>query len=183
MSDSPQQRRFETLVMPHLDAAYNLARWLVRSEADADDVLQEASLKAYRFLEQCRAEDAKGWFLAITRNAAYSWLRNKRPQELVLSVGAEGELAELAADPATPESLILDGEINRRLEEAIGALPVPFREVVVLREQEELSYKEIAALMGVPIGTVMSRLARGRALLARGLGRALPSPEQGRLKA
>jgi len=100
-----------------------------------------------------------------------------------LSVGAEGELAELAADPATPESLILDGEINRRLEEAIGALPVPFREVVVLREQEELSYKEIAALMGVPIGTVMSRLARGRALLARGLGRALPSPEQGRLKA
>ena len=173
------QRRFETLVMPHIDAAYNLARWLTRSDADAEDVVQEACLKAFRFLGQCRAEDAKGWFLAITRNAAYSWLRNKRPQELVLSVGAEGELAELAADPATPESLMLDGELTSRLEEAIGRLPVPFREVVILREQEELSYKEIAALTAVPIGTVMSRLARGRALLAKALGRPLPPPGPG----
>jgi RNA polymerase sigma-70 factor (ECF subfamily) len=169
-------RRFELLVMPHLDAAYNLARWLTRSDADAEDVVQEACLKAFRFLDQCRAEEAKGWFLAITRNAAYSWLRNKRPRELVLPVGAEGELAELAADPATPESLILDGEMTRRLEEAIGGLPVPFREVVILREQEELSYKEIADLTGVPIGTVMSRLARGRALLAKSLGRATAQP-------
>ena len=188
MSDSSRdaaapQRRFETLVMPHLDAAYNLARWLTRSDADADDVVQEASLKAFRFLDQCRAEDARGWFLAITRNAAYSWLRNKRPQELVISGGEEGEPAELAADPATPESLALDGEATRRLEEAIGGLPVPFREVVILREQEELSYKEIAELMGVPICTVMSRLARGRALVARALGRSLPAAERGRREA
>jgi RNA polymerase sigma-70 factor (ECF subfamily) len=166
--------------MPHLDAAYNLARWLTRSDADAADVVQEASLKAFRFLDQCRAEDARGWFLAITRNAAYSWLRNKRPQELVVSGREEGELAERAADPATPESLALDGEATRRLEEAIGGLPVPFREVVILREQEELSYREIAELTGVPIGTVLSRLARGRALLARALGRPLPSPQRGR---
>ena len=165
--------------MPHLDAGFNLARWLTRSDADAEDVVQEASLKAFRFLDQCRAEDAKGWFLAIVRNAAYSWLRNKRPQELVQSVGPEGDLAELAADPATPESLLLDGEITRRLEEAIARLPVPFREVVILREQEELSYKEIAALTAVPIGTVMSRLARGRALLAKALGRPLPPPGSG----
>ena len=163
--------------MPHLDAAFNLARWLIRSDSDAEDVVQEAALKAFRFLDQCRAEDPKGWFLAITRNAAYSWLRNKRPRELVMSIGAEGELAELAADPATPESLTLDGEATRRLEEAIGGLPVPFREVVILREQEELSYKEIAELTGAPIGTVMSRLARGRTLLARSLGRALPAPQ------
>src|SRR5262249_12505464 len=116
-------------------------------------------------------------FLAIVRNAAYSWLRNKRPQELVLSVGTDGELAELAADPATPESLILDDEATRRLDQAIGSLPVPFREVVILREQEELSYREIADLIGVPIGTVMSRLARGRALLAKALGRPLPPPQ------
>jgi RNA polymerase sigma factor (sigma-70 family) len=171
-----QTRRFETLVMPHLDAAYNLARWLTRSETDAEDVVQEACIKAFRFVDQCRADNPRAWFLAIVRNAAYSWLRNKRPQELVLSVGAEGELAELAADPATPESLALDGEATRRLDEAIGRLPVPFREVVILREQEELSYKEIAELTGMPIGTVMSRLARGRAMLAKGLGRPLPAP-------
>jgi RNA polymerase sigma-70 factor (ECF subfamily) len=171
-----QTRRFESLVMPHLDAAYNLARWLTRSDADADDVVQEACLKAFRFVDQCRAENPRGWFLAIVRNAAYSWLRNKRPQELVIQVGADDELAELAADPATPESLALDGEAIRRLDEAIGRLPVPFREVVVLREQEELSYKEIAELTGMPIGTVMSRLARGRSLLAKALGRELPAP-------
>ena len=176
MRDDEKLASFEQAILPHLDAAYNLARWLTRSDADAADVVLEASLKAFRFLDQCRAEDAKGWFLAITRNAAYSWLRNKKPQELVLSVGEEGELAELAADPATPESLMLVGELTRRLEEAIGALPVPFREVVILREQEELSYKEIAELMGVPIGTVMSRLARGRVLLARELGQSLPLP-------
>jgi RNA polymerase sigma factor (sigma-70 family) len=171
------QRRFEALVMPHLDAAYNLARWLVRSDADAEDVVQEASLKAFRFLDQCQAEEAKGWFLAITRNAAYSWLRNKRPRELVLSIGGESELAELAADPATPESLILDGEATRRLDDAIGGLPVPFREVVILRELEELSYKEIAEVTGAPIGTIMSRLARGRTLLSRSLGHTLPAPQ------
>ena len=177
---APPARRFDTLVMPHLDAAYNLARWLVRNDSDAEDVVQEASLKAFRFLDQCRAEEAKGWFLAIVRNAAYSFLRNKRPQELVLSVGPEGDLAELAADPATPESLVLDGEATRRLDAAIGGLPVPFREVVILREQEELSYREIAALTGVPVGTVMSRLARGRALLAKTLGRSLAAPRQSR---
>jgi RNA polymerase sigma-70 factor (ECF subfamily) len=169
-------RRFETLVMPHLDAAYNLARWLTRSEPDAEDVVQEASIKAFRFIDQCRADNPRAWFLAIVRNAAYSWLRNKRPQELVLPVGTDNELADLAVDPSTPESVVLDEEATRRLEAAIVKLPVPFREVVILREQEELSYKEIAELTGMPIGTVMSRLARGRALLAKSLGRPLPSP-------
>jgi RNA polymerase sigma-70 factor (ECF subfamily) len=171
-----QKRRFESLVMPHLDAAYNLARWLTRNDADAEDVVQEASIKAFRFIDQCRAEDARGWFLTIVRNATYTWLRNKRPQELVISMGGDGDLAELAVDPSTPESNYSDQQTSRRLNSAIEKLPIVFREVVILREQEELSYKEIAELVGVPMGTVMSRLARGRAMLAKALGQPLPSP-------
>ena len=166
--------------MPHLDAAYNLARWLTRRDADAEDVVQEASIRAFRFLDQCRAEDARGWFLTIVRNSAYTWLRNRRPQELVIAIGDDGDLADLAVDPATPESDYIDKQTLERLNGAIEKLPIVFREVLILREQEELSYKEIASLVGAPIGTVMSRLARGRALLAKALGRPLPQLERNR---
>jgi RNA polymerase sigma factor (sigma-70 family) len=173
-AEASRSRRFELLIVPHLDAAYNLARWLTRANHDAEDVVQEAAIKAFRFFDQCRADDPRAWFLTIVRNAAYSWLRNRRPQELLESVGAEDGYADLAADPATPESVALDQEATRVLNEAIENLPVPYREVVILREQEEFSYKQIAELTGAPIGTVMSRLARGRALLAKALGQSLP---------
>lgn len=171
-----QKRRFESLVMPHLDAAYNLARWLTRNDSDAEDVVQEASLKAFRFLDQCRAEDARGWFLTIVRNASYTWLRNKRPQEVVISLGSDDDFAELAVDPTTPERNCIDQQTTRQINEAIENLPIVFREVLILRELEELSYKEIANLVGVPMGTIMSRLARGRAMLAKTLKRHLPPP-------
>ena len=173
-SGAAQKRRFETLVMPHLDAGYNLARWLTRNDSDAEDVVQEASIKAFRFLDQCRGEEARGWFLTIVRNAAYTWLRNNRPQELVISMGGDADLADLAVDPATPESSYIGQQATNRLNDAIEKLPIVFREVVILRELEELSYKEVADLVGIPIGTVMSRLARGRAMLAKSLGRPLP---------
>jgi RNA polymerase sigma factor (sigma-70 family) len=165
--------RFEDLVMPHMDAGYNLARWLTRSDQDADDVLQDACIKAFRFVEQCRGENPRAWFLTIVRNAAFSWLRNNRHPELIVTVGEDGELADLtdiAADPNTPETIILEGEARQSMDEAIRNLPPSHREVLILREQEEMSYKQIAEVTGVPIGTVMSRLARARSSIAKALG-------------
>ena len=171
--DAARRRRFELLIVPHLDAAYNLARWLTRANHDAEDVVQDAAIKAFRFLDQCRADDPRGWFLTIVRNAAYSCLQNRRPHELVESVGVENDYADYA-DPATPESVALHQEATHLLDKAIESLPVPYREIVILREQEEFSYKQIAELTGIPLGTVMSRLARGRARLAKMLGQPLP---------
>ena len=161
--------------MPHLDSGYNLARWLTRSNGDADDVLQEASIRAFRFIDQCRGDNPKGWFLTIVRNAAFSWLRSNRLAELIVSADENGnppDLAALAADPDTPESLMLESEARRDMDAAIRALPPAHREVLILREQEEMSYRDIAEITGMPIGTVMSRLARARATLARAVGAA-----------
>jgi RNA polymerase sigma-70 factor, ECF subfamily len=153
--------RFEELVLPHVDAAYNLARWLTRNDHDADDVLQDAMLRAYRFFDQLRG-DARPWLLAIVRNACWSWLQANRPAELTVE-------EEAPSEAPGPEALALRELERRALNEAIGTLPVPFREALVLRELEDLSYKEIARIAGVPIGTVMSRLARARRLLAEAL--------------
>lgn len=161
------------LVMPHLDAGYNLARWLMRSDQNVDDVLQEACIKAFRFIEQCRGENPKGWFLTIVRNAAFSWLQTNKLPELIIATDENGnplDLTALAADPNTPETIMLEGEALRSMEAAIRALPPASREVLILREQEEMSYKEIAEVTGLPIGTVMSRLARARASIARAVG-------------
>jgi RNA polymerase sigma-70 factor (ECF subfamily) len=145
--------RFEKSVLPHLDAAYNLARWLTRNDHDAEDVVQEAYLRAFRFFDGLRAGDARPWLLAIVRNAGYSWLEKNRPAEVV----ALDDAGLIASDVETA------GHAAPALEE----IPVGYREVVVMRELEDLSYKEIAAIAGIPIGTVMSRLARGRELLRR----------------
>jgi RNA polymerase sigma factor (sigma-70 family) len=161
------------LVLPHLDAGYNLARWLMRSDQDADDVLQEASIKAFRFIQQCRGDNPKGWFLTIVRNAAFSWLRSNRVPEVIVAVDEDdtpSDLAALAADPHTPETLMLEDEARRGMDDAIRALPAAYREVLILREHEEMSYKEIAEVTGTPIGTVMSRLARARMALAKAVG-------------
>ena len=160
--------RYEALVLPHLDAAYNLARWLTRNDHDAEDVLQEAMLRAYRHFDSLRGE-ARPWLLAIVRNACWTWLQANRPAEL--AVVDEPEL-----DTPGPEA-ILARELDRRaVNQAIAALPVPFREALVLRELEDLSYKEIARIAGVPIGTVMSRLARARRLLMEALRPAASAP-------
>lgn len=148
-----------------MDAAYNLARWLTRNDHDAKDVLQDAMLRAFRFCDGLRGEP-RPWLLAIVRNACFSWLRSNRPGDVA---SPENGDAELVAEEDGPEALAARQFDRRLLNEAIAALPVQFREVLVLRELEDLSYKEIARVVDVPIGTVMSRLARARRLLADSL--------------
>ncbi len=146
-----------------MDAAFNLARWLTRNDHDAEDVLQEALLRAYRFSDGLRGEP-RPWLLAIVRNACFSWLQANRPGELVASLDERRE--EQAAETEGPEALAARNLDRKLLNEAIAALPVAFREVLVLRELEDLSYKQIARVVEAPIGTVMSRLSRARRLLA-----------------
>lgn len=157
--------RFEMLVLPHLDAAYNLARWLTRDAHDAEDVVQDACIRAMRYVGSLHGSDARPWFLAIVRNAFYDWLgRNRRP-EIEFDNGAVDTAVDLlASDPQ--QSASRAGDL-RVLADAIAALPLQFREVLIMRELEELSYKEIARVIDAPIGTVMSRLARARELLRR----------------
>jgi RNA polymerase sigma-70 factor, ECF subfamily len=149
-----------------MDAAYNLARWLTRNDQDARDVVQEASLRAYRFLDGLRG-DAKPWFLTLVRNACMTWLKTNRPSELA---GMDPSAAELQLiEEETPETLALRALDRRMLNEALAALPAHFREALILRELEDLAYKDIARITSAPIGTVMSRLARARRLLADSL--------------
>lgn len=155
--------RFERLVLPHLDAAYNLARWLTRNDADAADVVQEAVLRAFRYFGAFRGDDARGWLLATVRNTTWSWLKRNRPEALVPADEVEALALELSG--ADPFAACDDRQLGAALNEAIAALPAGFREALLLREVEGMSYKEIAAVVDAPIGTVMSRLARARAIL------------------
>jgi RNA polymerase sigma factor (sigma-70 family) len=162
-------RRFAAEILPHLDAAYNLARWLARNDADAQDVVQDAYLRAFRFFGGFEGRNARAWLLSIVRNAFYSSLAAREQHESLPEDGdVAAEIAELAG-PESPETLLIRGDERRLVNEAIAALPPEFREALVLRELEELSYREIAEVTGVPIGTVMSRLSRARALLRRAL--------------
>ncbi len=150
--------RFEQLVLPHIDNAFNLARWLLRSRADAEDVAQEALLRACRFFRGFHGGDARAWLLQIVRNTCYSWLEKNRPRELMVEFDEE-----LHPQPiATPESIAIADESRERLTRALETLPPRHREVLVLRELEGCSYKEIAAITSIPIGTVMSSLSRAR---------------------
>jgi RNA polymerase sigma-70 factor, ECF subfamily len=159
-------RRFEELVLPHLDAAYNLARWLARDAHDADDVVQDACVRALKYLGSLHGSDARAWFLTIVRHAFYDWLGRNRPAEILDDGGAALETA-IDHTAATPEQSALRNDQTQALSDAVAALPLQYREVLVLRELEELSYKEIARVADIPIGTVMSRLARARAMLQR----------------
>jgi len=165
-----KQARFEQLLV-HMDAAYNLARWLVRNPSDAEDVVQESMLRALRFIGGVRGADIRPWLLAIVRNASYAWLKSHRPGELFDITEDELE-ASFAVDrpDLNPETAAIRHAEKALLNEAISALPVIFRETLILRELEELSYREIARITDVPIGTVMSRLSRARQLLAQALG-------------
>jgi RNA polymerase sigma-70 factor (ECF subfamily) len=158
-----KRRRFEALAMPHLDAAYNLARWLTKGGAEADDIVQDAMLRAYRSFEGFRGEAVKPWLMTIVRNCHRDALE-QRKRHAAAPLEEEGETS-VAAEGPTPEGEVIQQGASRILDNAIATLPAEFREVVILRELEEMSYRDIAAATGTPIGTVMSRLARGRALL------------------
>lgn len=162
-----KRSRFEALVLPHLDAAHRVARWLCRSPGDADDIVQEAFMRAYRAFDTLRGPDARSWLLAIVRNCHLSALaeRRRRAHE-PLTEEHEAQRASCAqALPPDPESASIERDERRRLARLIAALPDEQREVLLLREMEDMSYREIAAVAQVPIGTVMSRLARARAAL------------------
>lgn len=169
MSDSSKLSRFEAVVLVHLDAAYNLARWLTRDAAGADDAVQDACLRAFRFFDKLQGPSAKAWFMTIVRNASLDWLKDRRAS------GADEPYDEDLHTAGATESLETSAARDsdaRWLREGIATLPREYREVLVLRELEELSYKEISAIVDVPIGTVMSRLSRGRDLLQQRLTQA-----------
>lgn len=163
---SPRVAEFEALVLPHLDAAHNLARWLMRDSAAAEDVLQEAMLRALTYFASFRGTNPRGWLLQIVRNTAYSSLKPE-PE----SVPADAVEDELVAAGDDPETALIHTEGRRRADRLIAALPVELRETLVLRELEELSYKEIAEITRTPIGTVMSRLWRARRLIVEAAAR------------
>ncbi len=163
-----ERRRFEAEALLHLDAAYNLARWLVRSPADADDVVQEAMLRAYRAWDGRRGAEVRPWLLAIVRNCALTVLE-RRTRDAGRATGGDAELEAIAAPEADgPLAATLRDAEARALDAALSALAPDFREVLVLREIEDLSYREIAEVIRAPVGTVMSRLARARAALRAG---------------
>jgi RNA polymerase sigma-70 factor (ECF subfamily) len=161
---------FEQNVMPHLPAAYNLARWLTRNDHDAEDLVQEAYLRAFRSFETFQGVDGRAWLLAVVRNTCLTWLRKKG---LHTTEEFDEQAHSAASDSPDAESLLLNQAALGSLNECLEALPVEFREVIVLRELEELSYKEISDIARVPVGTVMSRLARGRKRLQQCLAGAL----------
>lgn len=162
---SDERTRFANVVLPHLGDAYALARWIARNDSDAEDIVQEACLRAYRGIAGFGDVNARGWVLSIVRNTAYTWLKKHRDPKLVM-VDTIEEVADAAINwdqgPPAPDSGLIERADAARLEAAIAALPAEFRETLVLRELQGLDYRAIAEVTGVPIGTVMSRLARAR---------------------
>jgi RNA polymerase sigma-70 factor, ECF subfamily len=170
IAERRRQSRFEAVVLPHLDAGYALARWLTRNDADAADVVQEACLRAFRYFDSYRDGDAKSWLLKIVRRTCYDWLEHNRPAEVIpLEVDGdpEGSVHNPAAGTVDADALLQSRSDLRRLDQLIEGLPAQLREAIVLRELQELDYRQIAEVTGVPIGTVMSRLHRARAALRR----------------
>jgi len=159
--------RFDAIVLPHLDAAFNLARWITGNSHDAEDVVQEACMRAHRFLAGFHGSDGRAWLLAIVRNTAYTWMKRNRPSATVVSF--EEAIHSGAPPDHGPEMSLTQQETSEMLRQALDALASEFREIIVLRELEGLSYKEIAGIVGVPLGTVMSRLARARERLQQAL--------------
>ena len=165
MDEHDKHARYQALIMPHLDAAYNLAHWLIQNASDAEDVVQEAFLRAFKFLDGFHGGNSRAWLLSIVRNASYDWLRANRKKE---------QTVEFDEELHGPEQIVCQSEATltqttqrQVVRQAIEDLPVGFREVTILRELEGISYKEIAEIVQVPVGTVMSRLARARNQLQR----------------
>lgn len=168
MEEADKLKTFEQTVLPHLDAAHNLARWLTGNDHDAQDVTQDACVRAFRYFGGFRGGDARAWLLTIVRNTCHTWLRQNRPHSPPAEDPSDAILAVEDTAP-NPGAALLQNASVATVREAIAELPVEFREAIVLRELEGLSYKEISAVADVPIGTVMSRLARARSLLQRRL--------------
>jgi RNA polymerase sigma factor (sigma-70 family) len=165
--ENSKARRFESLVLVHRDAAFNLALWLTRNRADAEDIVQEAYLRAYRFFDGFRGDLGRPWLLKIVRNTYYT-AYNKDAGLGLVSLDAEtagGVALDPADEAALPDALLEQADSRRLINAALGGLPPAFREILVLRELEDMSYKDIATVTGIPIGTVMSRLSRARDML------------------
>jgi len=158
--EQSKQDLFEQTILPHIDAAFNLARWLLNNDQDAEDIVQEAFLRAYKYFTSYQGGNSRSWLLTIVRNSCYTWLHQNRAEGEAVELN--DELASPGPDPGNPE-FIADSKMDHALVAgALEKLPVEYRELIVLRELEGMSYKEIALIAGVPLGTVMSRLARGR---------------------
>jgi RNA polymerase sigma-70 factor, ECF subfamily len=172
--DEDHHQRFTRLVLPHLGDAYALARWITANRADAEDIVQDASLRAFRAVANVVEGTSRAWFLTIVRNTAYTWLRNNRPSALMVVDDLEKLESEQVAttnlDRGTPETALIAKTEAASLEAAIAELPPAYRETLVLRDVQGLGYREISQVTGVPIGTVMSRLARGRAQVIKTIG-------------
>ena len=171
VDDQTDQTRFVEVFLPHLDDAFRLARWISGSRADAEDIVQEASLRAFKGIRTFSGGSTRAWTLTIVRNTSYSWLAKNRPSMVVLTEDLDQharEKMERAAgdgDVPTPEAALIAKMEAEAVRNAVAALPLPFREVLVLRETHDLDYRSIAEIIQVPIGTVMSRLARARKLI------------------
>lgn len=173
MTEQTNSISFDEAVLPHLDAAFNLARWLTRNAQDAEDMVQEAYLRAFRFFDGYQGGNMRSWLLTIVRNTCYTWLHQNRAQQPTTAF--DEELHTDMTEGQSPETLLLRNADHQLLHQALEELPSVFREVLVLSELEELSYKEIADVLGVPLGTVMSRLARARHKLRESVTRCLSS--------
>ena len=158
---------FERLLLPHLNAAYSLARWLTRDDQNAEDLVQDAYLRALKAFDGFRDGDARSWLLRIVRNTFYTWLERNRPSEWMTTF--DEEIHSTPSQASNPEALLVQSVDDERLKDALQDLPPQFREVMVMRELEGLSYREIATISRVPVGTVMSRLARARSRLQQAL--------------
>jgi RNA polymerase sigma factor (sigma-70 family) len=172
--DEDHHQRFARLVLPHLGDAYALARWITVNRADAEDIVQDASLRAFRAIGNVAEGNSRAWLLTIVRNTAYTWLRNNRPSALMvvddLGKLESEEVATTNLDRGTSETALIAKTEAASLEAAIAELPPAYRETLVLRDVQGLGYREISQVTGVPIGTVMSRLARGRAQVIKTIG-------------
>lgn len=158
--DQAKQALFEQTILPHIDAAYNLARWIINDEQDAEDIVQESFLRAYKYFTSYQGGNSRSWLLTIVRNVCYTWLQQSRAQGQVVDL-----IDEISSDDAGSDDLETLAQIqtdHKLVVDALEKLPAEYRELIVLRELEEMSYKEIALIAGIPIGTVMSRLARAR---------------------
>lgn len=162
--------QFEEAILPHLDAAYNLARWITNNDQDAEDMVQESYLRAYKYFVGFQGTNSRAWLLTIVRNTCYTWLRQNRSYTEMMEL--DEEIAGVESDSLNPDSLIQHQSNDRLVRSVLEGLPVEFRELIVLRELEGMSYKEISKIGGIPIGTMMSRLARARQRLKQDLVKA-----------